>query len=581
MALDGIVTAGLAYELNKELSGARISRIVQPEADELLLTCKGVGAQKRLLLSANASLPLVYLTERNRQAPMTAPNFCMLLRKHIANGRILSVTQPSMERVLIFEVEHLDDLGDLCVKRLIVELMGKHSNIIFTDDSGRILDSIKHISAQISSVREVLPGRDYFIPLQEGKRTPLEEDTEGFVQTISGRPTTVSKAIYSSYTGFSPLMANELCFRAGIDGHAPCAALSDTEWRTLSDAFCAVTAQIRENRFEPHIYRQGEEPVEFSALPLYSYADCADDPRATVSAVLEDFYAQKSAYTRMRQKSADLRHVVATHLERDRKKYDLQAKQLKDTEKREKYRIYGELIHTYGYDIPESAKSFEAFNYYSNETVKVPLDPELTPMENAKKYFDRYGKLKRTYEALTDLIEETRMEIEHLDSIAAALDIAGSEADLADIREELAQSGYIRRRTSKKDKRQQKSRPYHYRSTDGYDIYVGKNNFQNDELTFRFSEGNDWWFHAKQMPGSHVLVKTKTGELPDRVFEEAAALAAWYSRGRGSEKVEIDYLQKKNVKKPNGSKPGFVVYYTNYSMVAVPDISGIELVSEG
>ncbi len=580
MALDGIVTAGLAHELNRELTGARISKIAQPETDELLLTCKVHDGQRRLLLSANASLPLAYLTERNRQAPMTAPNFCMLLRKHISNGRILSVTQPSMERILVIEIEHRDELGDLCIKRLIIELMGKHSNIIFADGRGRILDSIKHISAQISSVREVLPGRDYFIPTQEGKISPLEEDADGFWQTVSARPMIISKAIYSSYTGFSPLMANELCYRAGVDGHAPCAALSRAEWSALADAFISVTSRIREGLFEPHIYRKGEEPVEFSALPLFSYADCTDEVRDTVSSVLEDFYAQKSACTRMRQKSADLRHVVSTHLERNYKKYDLQTRQLKDTEKREKYRVYGELIHTYGYNIPENAKSFEALNYYTNKTVQVPLDPEMTPLENAKKYFDRYGKLKRTFEALTLRIEETRIEITHLESIASALDIAESEADLAQIREELVQCGYIRQRSSKKNKQQQKSRPYHYRSSDGYDIYVGKNNFQNDELTFHFSEGNDWWFHAKQMPGSHVLVRTKTGELPDRVFEEAAALAAWYSKGRGSEKVEIDYLQKKNVKKPNGSKPGFVVYYTNYSMVAVPDISGIELIRD-
>ncbi|MCD8108944.1 MAG: NFACT family protein [Clostridiales bacterium] len=579
MALDGMVVANLAYDLNKELSGARISKIAQPEADELLLTLKGQNGQRRLLLSASASWPLVYLTEQNKPSPMTAPNFCMLLRKHIANGRILSVTQPSMERILIFKVEHLDDLGDLCVKKLIVELMGKHSNIIFTDDRDKILDSIKHISAQVSSVREVLPGREYFIPAQEGKKSPLEESPDAFVMTVSPKPVPVSKAVYTSYTGISPLMANELCYRAGIDGHAPCASVSDPQWSELASSFCAVMTQIREGRFEPHIYRKGEEPVEFSSFPLFSYADCTDASCASVSAVLESFYAEKSAYTRIRQKSADLRHVVSTHLERNRKKYDLQARQLKDTEKREKYRIYGELIHTYGYQVPEGARSFEALNYYTNEMMRIPLDPDFTPQENAKKYFDRYGKLKRTYEALTDLIEDTRMEIGHLDSVAAALDIAGSEADLAQIREELVQSGYIRQKSGRKKQQQIKSRPWHYRSTDGFDIYVGKNNLQNDELTFRFSEGNDWWFHAKQMPGSHVLVKTKTGEMPDRTFEEAAALAAYYSRGRGSEKVEIDYLQKKNVKKPNKSKPGFVVYYTNYSMVAAPDISGIELIS--
>ncbi|MCC8152473.1 MAG: NFACT family protein [Lachnospiraceae bacterium] len=580
MALDGIVVANLAYDLNKELSGMRISKIAQPEADELLLTLKGSNGQRRLLLSANTSLPLVYLTEENKPGPMTAPNFCMLLRKHIANGRILSVSQPAMERVLVFQIEHLDDLGDLRTKNLIAELMGKHSNIIFTDAEGKILDSIKHISAQVSSVREVLPGRDYFIPAQEGKKSPLNETEEGFLCTVTDKPTMVCKAIYTSYTGISPLIANELCYRTKIDGSAPCASVTEQEWLALAQGFCTVMTQIRDGNFTPHILRKGKEPVEFSSIPLYSYADCTDETCISISNALEQFYAQKNAYTRIRQKSADLRHVVNTHLERNRKKYELQKKQLKDTEKRDKYKVYGELIHTYGYQVPEGAKGFEALNYYTNEMIQVPLDPTLTPQETAKKYFERYGKLKRTYEALNELIEDTRAEIDHLDSVATALDIAQSEADLAQIREELIQSGYIRQRYSKKKQQQQKSRPWHYRSSDGYDIYVGKNNLQNDELTFRFSEGNDWWFHAKQMPGSHVLVKTKTGDLPDQTFEEAARLAAFYSKGRGGEKVEIDYLQKKNVKKPNKSRPGFVVYYTNYSMVSVPDIAGIELVAD-
>ena len=241
--------------------------------------------------------------------------------------------------------------------------------------------------------------------------------------------------------------------------------------------------------------------------------------------------------------------------------------------------MYGELIHTYGYQLEEGCKGFDALNYYTNETIHIPLDATISPLDNAKKYFDRYAKLKRTYEALTDLIEDTQLEIDHLDSIATALDIAETEADLQQIKEEMMESGYIKHKYSKK-KTQGKSRPYHYRSTDGFDIYVGKNNFQNDELTSKFAEGNDWWFHAKGMPGSHVLVKTKTGEMPDRTFEEAGRLAAFYSKGRGNEKVEIDYLQKKNVKKPNKAKPGFVVYYTNYSLTIQPDITGLELVSE-
>ncbi len=580
MALDGTVVAALARELNTALSGARISKIAQPEADELLLTIKSEAGQLRLVLSANASLPVAYLTEKNKTSPSTAPNFCMLLRKHLAGGRIRSVTQPGLERVLVLEIEHLDELGDPCLKRLILEIMGKHSNLIFTDDQGRILDAIKHIPASVSSVREVLPGRPYFIPAQEGKTDPLTETADGFLSRVTTRPTTAAKAIYGTYIGVSPLLANELCYRAGIDGDAACASVSQEEWTRLADAFCALTGEIRNGDFAPHIYRSEGEPVEFSAVPLLSYADCEAEAMASVSSVLETFYAEKSAYTRIRQKSYDLRHIVNTHLERSRKKYALQEKQLLDTEKRDRYKLYGELIHTYGYDIPEGSKSFEAPDYETGETVKVPLDATLSPMENAKKYFDRYGKLKRTYEALSALIQETKAEIDYLDSVATALDLSRTETDLAQIREELIANGYIRQRGPAKKKQPTKSSPYNYRSSDGFDIYVGKNNVQNDELTFKLGEGNDWWFHAKQIPGSHVLVKTKDGALPDRTFEEAASLAAYYSKGRDSDKVEIDYIQKKHVKKPGGAKPGFVVYYTNFSMVAAPTTAGLTLISE-
>ena len=294
---------------------------------------------------------------------------------------------------------------------------------------------------------------------------------------------------------------------------------------------------------------------------------------------METFYADKDIYTRIRQKSVDLRKVVNTVLERSRKKYDLQLKQLKDTDKRDKYKVYGELINTYGYGLAEGAGSLTALNYYTNEEITIPLDTQLTPLENAQKYFDRYNKLKRTYEALTELIKETREEMEHLESISTSLDIAVSEEDLTQIKQELTQFGYIKKKQSGK-KEKIKSKPFHYLSSDGFHIYIGKNNFQNEELTFKFASGNDWWFHAKGIPGSHVVVKTNGEELPDRAFEEAGRLAAYYSKGRQNDKVEIDYLEKKNVKKPNGSKPGFVVYYTNYSLVASPDISGLTLMPE-
>ena len=577
MAFDGIVISNLVKELNETIINGRISKIAQPENDALLLTIKGNHGQIRLLLSASASLPLIYLTKENKPSPLTAPNFCMLLRKHIANGKIIKIHQPHMERIINFEIEHLNELGDICHKVLIVEIMGKHSNIIFCNDQGMVIDSIKHISAQVSSVREVLPGRDYFIPETQGKSNPLSASRELFWEKAYGRPLPVQKAIYTAFTGISPVIASELCFRAGIDGDRPSESLSEEEKEHLFHHFTWLMDDIREGNFCPNLIKNGKEPIEFSAVGLTQYADYTALEYGSISEVLETFYADKDIFTRIRQKSADLRKVVNTVLERSRKKYDLQQKQLHDTKKRDKYKVYGELIHTYGYDLEDNAKKLEALNYYTNEMVSIPLDPQLTPQENAQKYFDKYNKLKRTYEALTELTEETKEEILHLESISTSLDIAISEDDLTQIKEELVQFGYVKKKHSNK-KTKTKSKPFHYLSSDGHHMYVGKNNFQNDELTFKFATGNDWWFHAKGMPGSHVVVKTNGDELPDRTFEEAGRLAAYYSNGRGTDKVEIDYLEKKHVKKPNGSKPGFVVYYTNYSLVASPDISEIQLV---
>lgn len=581
MAFDGITIAGITKELNQLLTGGRIYKIAQPESDELLLTVKNNGSQYRLLLSADASLPLVYLTDKNKQSPMTAPGFCMLLRKHLQNARILDITQPGLERIIRIRLEHLNEMGDLYQKTLVIEIMGKHSNIIFCNEN-TIIDSIKHISGIVSSVREVLPGREYFIPQTQSKQEPLAflEETpdagrQDFKEKLLSMPMPLYKALYCAYTGFSPVMAQEICFRAGLDGDIPAGSQTPEALERLYDTFLALLKQIASGDFQPNIIYEKKTPIEFAALPLTLYADKDAVSFDSVSEVLEHYYEEKNTLTRIRQKSADLRKIVQTALERNIKKYDLQLRQMKDTEKREKYRIYGELLNTYGYGAEPGARSLEALNYYTDEMITIPLDDTLTPSENAKKYFDKYGKMKRTFEALSELTIEVKAEIEHLESIAAALDIALQEEDLVQIKEELIESGYIRRKGGGK-KIKVTSRPFHYLSSDGFHMYVGKNNYQNDELTFKLASGNDWWFHAKGIAGSHVIVRTEGKELPDRTFEEAARLAAWYSKGREQEKVEIDYLQKKNVKKPNGAKPGFVVYYTNFSMAIDSDISGLE-----
>jgi predicted ribosome quality control (RQC) complex YloA/Tae2 family protein len=585
MALDGLVVSNIVYELKEKLIDGRISKISQPEKDELVLTIKSNRENYKLFLSANASLPLIYLTEETKQNPMTAPGFCMLLRKHLNSARILDIIQPGLERIIQFKIEHLNELGDLCVKYLILELMGKHSNIIFCDDSFNIVDSIKHVSHLVSSVREVLPGREYFLPLTGEKIDPLTLTFEDYKEHVIKKPLPIGKAIYTALTGFSPLMANEVCHRASLDSELSTSALADLEILHLYKNLERLLTDVKEHHYQPNIILEDGTPVEFSCMDLTCYSNLEKQEYTSISTVLENYYSMKNTVTRIRQKSVDLRKIVSNAIERNSKKYDLQLKQLKDTEKRDKYKVYGELINTYGYSLEPGAKALTALNYYTNEDITIPLDPTLTATENAKRFFDKYNKQKRTFEALTGLIEETKADLVHLDSIRTSLDIALAEEDLVELKEELMEYGYMKRKFvpgkpgAKNKKQKITSKPFHYISSDGFHIYIGKNNYQNDELTFKFATGGDWWFHAKKMAGSHVVVQTNGSELPDRTFEEAARLAAYYSKGRDTDKVEIDYTEKRNVKKPNGGKPGFVVYYTNYSMIVSPDITGIVQIS--
>ncbi len=592
MAFDGITIANLTKDFSDRLTGGRIYKIAQTESDELLITVKlsyenidkyGIK-QAKILMSAGASLPLIYETDETKPSPMTAPNFCMLLRKHIQNGRIISITQPGLERIIRFEIEHLDEMGDLRHKTLLIEIMGKYSNIIFVDENNVIIDSIKHIPASVSSVREVLPGREYFIPSQE-KENPLETNADVFSSCVLSKGMPVFKAIYSAYTGLSPIISQEICHRAGVDADKSAISLETKEAIALYKAFDEIVQNIKEGSFTPCIAYENDTPKEYASIPLSIYEDSEGAELVypeTISSLIMQYYLEKNIVTRIRQKSVDLRKIVQTALERNVRKYDLQLKQMKDAEKKDKYRVYGELLTVYGYSAEPGAEKITVNDYNSGKDVTITLDPTLTPAQNAKKYFDKYTKLKRTAEALEEQMKETKEAIDQLESVETALEIAKEEADLVQIKQELQQTGYIKTHYQGKNARKEKvvSKPFHYLSSDGFDIYVGKNNLQNDELTFKTANGGDWWFHAKKIPGSHVVLLTGGKEVPDRAFEEAAALAAYYSKGKNQEKVEIDYLKRKDVKKPNGAKPGFVVYYTNYSLAIAPDISSLKLISE-
>lgn len=582
MAFDGVTIAALVSEFQSCLSEGHVQKIAQPEPDELLLTIKKNRTNYKLRISASASLPLIHLTEKPKPSPFTAPNFCMLLRKHLNGARVLGFDQIGLERVIRIRFENLNELGDVVQKALMVEIMGKHSNIIFVDEKNQIVDSIKHVNGLVSSVREVLPGRDYFIPNTKNKMDPFEVSVEEWNDIIFKKPTTVAKALYGSLTGFSATLSQELAYCSKLDGDAPIISLNGNEKSALMEHFRRLMTAVRQNEFSPCILVYGAKPIEFAAFPLTMFADYECRSFTSMSQVVETFYGEKDLIGRIRQKSVDLRKHVSTLLERSYKKKEILEKQLLDTEKKDRYKVYGELLNTYGYQLKPEDTTLSCINYYDDTEITIPVDPTKSASENANHFFARYNKLKRTEEAVTEQMKETEETLSHLESILTELDIARREEDLHMIRRELIEAGYMKKKGTggKKDHRLPKSRPLHFISSDGYDLYVGKNNYQNDELTFKIATGNDWWFHAKNMPGSHVILKAMGDEPPIRAFEEAASLAAYFSKGKNAKKVEIDYTLKKNVKKPNGSKPGFVVYYTNYSMMASSDIAGIRCVND-
>ena len=572
MAFDGIVISNLSYELNTNLVGGRISKISMPEENELIFTVKNNAKTYRLLISASASLPLVYLTDVNKPAPKVAPAFLMLLRKYIGTAKITDIFQMGLERILCFKLEHLNELGDLSHKCMYVEIMGKHSNIIFTDENNKIIDSIKRISANMSSLREVLPGREYFLPDELKKKDLLNTELEEFTEILKSKEYALSKSIYMNFAGISPLIAEEIVLRASLSSQAPSTSLSELEYTHLFHTIKNLLDDIKAHNFSPNIVYRKEEALEFSSVELFSYNGEEYNKYSydSVSKMLYDFYSSREAFVLNRQKSSDLRRIVNTALERASKKYDLQEKQLQDADKKDIYRVYGDLLNTYGYSLKGGESSFTTENFYDNKEITIPLDKNKSAKENAKKYYDKYAKLSRTTKALSEEIVNTKNDIEHLLSIQTALDVSSDDESLSQIRQELVDFGYIKKHSSGKQKKST-SHPYHYISTDGYDIYVGKNNYQNEELTFKVATGNDWWFHAKGIPGSHVILKSNNEEdLPDRAYEEAAALAAFYSKAKDSEKVEVDYIQKKNIKKVAGAAPGFVIYHSNWSMVATP-----------
>ncbi|MCL2703673.1 MAG: NFACT family protein [Defluviitaleaceae bacterium] len=566
MALDGIAIAYLVRELDAALTGGKIDKIHQPEPDEIILVIRK-DVNRRLLLSAGAQAPRAHFTEIPKDNPMTAPLFCMVLRKHLLGGRITGITQGAgFERVINFDVEAVSEMGEICQRRLIIEIMGKHSNIILLG-GGVILDSIKRVTHEMSSLREVLPGRTYTEPPAQDKINPAAamDDMEIFTTRLLNSGDTAPKALSGGFNGISPATAKEITHRAGIDAGAMADKLENAEVTRLYNVFGTIVTDALSGKFNGELAENGKgAAVDFAPYEMTVYPKELRRGAENMSRLLEEFYGAKDHALRISQKSQDLRRLVAQNIERCVRKYDAHQRTSLEIENRDMNRLSGELLTANLYQITPGLQEVTLPNYYDENggNITIKLDARLTAAQNAQRYFKRYNKEKRAFEALGPQMEQNAEELKYLESVMESLSKADNLAELNEIREELAETGFARRKNVKKEAKRpaQASQPVSYTSSDGFTILVGKNNRQNDELTMKTANPGDIWLHAKDIPGSHVIIRTENAGVPDSTLEEAASLAAFYSKAGASALVPVDYTLRRHVKKPAGAKPGMVIY---------------------
>jgi len=582
MPQDGITLNSVAHEILSKIQGGRVDKITQPEKDEILISIRGGGANHKLLLTTQSTAPRLHFTNMHKQSPKQAPMFCMVLRKHISGGRIIDIKQPDFERIIEFHIEALNEMGDKSVKILIIEIMGRHSNIMLinpaTDESSpaKIIDAIKHVPPSVSSVRAILPGGSYSRPPSGDKENPLLADETSFCQTISLSNIKVQQALYQRYTGLSPVFASEICIRAGIAPDSLTGELKDEDIQRLKLSFFAAINQVHAGEFSPRIYYDPEgKAVDLTALPFHMYAHLTPEEYDSPSEMQEAYYTKRDATYRVGQKTADLRKLVSTLQERCVNKACKFDKTLEEIKSRDDLRVKGELLTAYLHQVERGAESVTLENFYDdNHPLEIPLSPNLTPTENAQRYFKQYNKQKRTHTALGEQIKQNQEDLTYLDSVATAMETVTNEADISEIRAELAEQGFIKRKyakpSNKKVQKPEKSKPLHFVSSDGFEMYVGKNNTQNDQLTLRTAKNHDIWLHTKDIAGSHVIIITNGAQLPESTILEGANLAAYYSKGRNSSRVPVDYVERRHVKKPNGAKPGYVIYDRHKTVYVTP-----------
>ncbi len=564
MSYDGIVTHCVVNELNNTIVGGKIDKVHQPERDEIIISIRTLNGVKRLLLSASASNARVHLTEVSKENPMTPPMLCMLMRKHLTGNKILKVEQQDFDRVIKIELEGRNELGDICKRYLITEIMGRHSNVILTDENNKIMDSAKHIDFTVSAVRQILPGLIYEAPPKQDKLLLNDYSLVELLSNLDNSPedTLLDKFLLSNFMGMSPLLAREIVYRFTGNTKAIRGEVDTAGFLTFVDG---ILKDICENNFCPTLVISADDkkPSAFSCLSLSQY-EGKDELISydSISQVIDNYYEKRAQKEHMNQRANHLLKLVNNNIDRCEKKLALHRENLEKSKNRDTYKIYGDLITANLYRLSYGEKELVCENYYSEDLnqVKIPLKEDLNPSQNAQRYYKLYTKAKMTEKFAIEQIDDAEKEKYYLESVKVSLENAENPTELSEIKDELADGGYVPKIKSK-IKKQKKSEPMKYTSSDGFEILVGRNNKQNDELTIRMAYSTDIWLHTKIIPGSHTIIRTEGGkDVPDRTILEAAQLAAYHSKAQNSSKVPVDYTAVKNVHKPNGAKPGMVIY---------------------
>ena len=568
MPLDAICLTAVAAELRRAVIGGKVDKIYQPTRDEVVLHMRTGQGNVRMLLSANPQHPRAHLTETPRENPDTPPMFCMLLRKYFLGGRILAITQPSMERLLEFRFETLSELGDRVERRLVLECIGRKANLIMLDGEGRITDCLRRVEGDLSARRPLMPGMFYQAPAPTGKLDPTAmtlEDLRRLVLEQAPEGEGQDKWLLDTFSGLSPLVARELEFQGAGSREG------------LSDRLERLLKAVKEECFQPIVLAKDEKPFDFTFMPVLQYGPSVELRRYDgFSQMLDDYYAQKEAQERVKQRGQDFIRSVTQARSRTAKKIANQEQDLRNAADRERMRQFGDIITSNFHRMERGQTALRAQNYYDPEggEVDIPLDPLLTPQQNAAKYYKDYKKAQKAEEMLSIQLEKNRRELDYLDSVLQMISLSEGDRDLQEIRQELMDNGYLkqhrRKMTAKGKQKIIRSKPMEFRSSAGLTILVGKNNSQNDRLTLKEADKRDIWLHTQKIHASHVILKTDGGEPDERSLNEAAMLAAWFSQGRESGQVPVDYTPVRYVKKPAGAKPGFVIYNTYHTLYVTP-----------